>query len=506
MALMQKLYNVVKKFKDSRVYSKYAFLSTRASLVLVLLLSVFINYSEEKIILSAWAVTYIAATASIFMLRKKTFNFKWSFVLIIALDCFFVLNIFTRAGSLESYLIYAYFFLIATSSLEFGFKGSISTAVFITGFDYISTQVVSKTPFLFSPIFLRVGLSWLAALAFGLAARSISASNEKIQQLNAELDSKVTALVSASHVLGSINDFDKLILYFQETIGRIFGINEHALVLKPNQNAEQVILSCIGIDEISLSKNLFYIKDGLLTINSRFKDLGISIGATHKGTQGFYLLLVRSSCAQTILNDEDIFRTIFGQFILAIDNALLTKKAKEASLTDHLTGLYNQRYFYDRMADEINRAQRKARSLSLLIVDVDDFKKYNDLYGHLNGDKALAKVARVISESCRESDIAARYGGEEFVVILPDADKEGAIEVADRILEGIRKESFPGSENRQQVGLTVSIGISTYPKHGIEATEVIERADKALYRAKALGKDQAVVARRKRITVKQRVV
>jgi len=506
MALMQKLYSTVKKLKDSRIYSKYAFLSTRASLILILLSSVFLHQGGEKMVLLVWAAAYIATTAALFVLKKKITRFKLLFALVISTDCFFVLNIFTQAGSLESYLIYAYFFLIATSSLEFGFKGSIFTAIFITGFDYIFTQAISRTPFLFSPMLLRVGLSWLAALAFGLASRSISASNKKIQQLNAELDSKVTALVSASHVLGSINDFDKLVLYFQETIGRIFGINEHALVLRPNQNAEQVILSCAGIDEIGLSKNMFYIKDGLLTVNSRFKDLGISIGATHKGTQGFYLLLVRSSCAQTILNDEDIFRTIFGQFILAIDNALLTNKAREASLTDHLTGLYNQRYFYDRMSDEINRAQRKARNLSLLIIDVDDFKKYNDSYGHLNGDKALAKVARIISDSCRESDVAARYGGEEFVVILPDADKEGAIEVADRILEGVRKESFTGSENRPQVGLTVSIGVSSYPRHGIEATEVIERADKALYRAKALGKNQAVVARRKRTTVDQKAV
>ncbi|MDI6817438.1 MAG: GGDEF domain-containing protein [Actinomycetota bacterium] len=376
-------------------------------------------------------------------------------------------------------------------------------ALLVTAFDYYHTQGAPGELNFYGSIFMRIGFTWVGALALGITFQNISTNKSKITRLHEDLDSKITVLASASRVLGSINDLDKLISYFQETTSRIFGISKYALVIKTDERNEALLVSRTGVDESDLTENFFQFEEELLTADFKVSDLGLSIGATHKGTQGFYVLLVGGDGLQRILTDKDIFQTIFSQFIMAIDNALLVQKAEKASLTDHLTNLYNQRYFYVRMAEELNRAKRNKDNLSLLMIDVDNFKNYNDTYGHLSGDKALAKIAHLIKTAGRDSDIAARYGGEEFVVVLPDADGDAATEVAERIINNVRNEHYPGHSDELDVELTVSIGISSYPNHGAEITDIIERADKALYKAKALGKDRCAIARKKNVPKKR---
>jgi diguanylate cyclase (GGDEF)-like protein len=185
---------------------------------------------------------------------------------------------------------------------------------------------------------------------------------------------------------------------------------------------------------------------------------------------------------------------------------------RELVVKDALTGLYNRRYFYYRLNSEIQRAKRYGRTLSLLILDVDDFKKFNDVHGHLVGDELLrglaARMAGVIRRSdtmpSYEVDIACRYGGEEFAVILPEAasaqgaaaaerirasiETRGAIMVAERIRREIEQSRFEG------LGATVSIGVSSFPEHGTELDALIKSADDALYQAKRTGKNRVTVA------------
>ena len=418
-------------------------------------------------------------------------------------DFIFIAKMYTIIGPVESYLIYGYLTLILLASLRLGIRGSLTAALLITVFDYYYTQATPGGLYLYGSIFMRIGFAWIGALTLGIAFQNIFTNKSKIAQLNEDLDSKITVMVSASRVLGSINDMDKLIPYFQETASRVFDISKYVLAIKPNDSHEAQIISSAGVDESSLAENFFQLEAEMLMTDLKIKDLGLAIGATHKGTQGFYVLLVGGDGLQRILTDKDIFQTIFSQFIMVLDNALLLQKAEEASLTDHLTDLYNQRYFYVRMAEELNRAKRNKDNLSLLMIDVDDFKNYNDTYGHLSGDKALAKIAHLIKTAGRDTDIAARYGGEEFVVILPDADSDAATEVAERIIHNVRSEYYPGHTDEFDVRLTVSIGISSYPNHGAELIDIIERADKALYKAKALGKDRCAIARKKNVRKKQ---
>lgn len=160
------------------------------------------------------------------------------------------------------------------------------------------------------------------------------------------------------------------------------------------------------------------------------------------------------------------------------------------SVTDPLTELYNRRFLERRMEEELARSIRYGLRMSVMLLDLDSFKHYNDICGHQAGDQALRQVARILKRSVREIDTVTRYGGEEFCILLPETPNADARCVAERIRHGIENELFAGEENLPLGGLTTSIGISTYPDNGSSAMELVAAADVALYRAKADGRNR----------------
>lgn len=166
-------------------------------------------------------------------------------------------------------------------------------------------------------------------------------------------------------------------------------------------------------------------------------------------------------------------------------NELLT----DVSYTDHLTGLYNRRYLMEVLDREFSRARRNRNFLSLLIIDIDNFKGINDRYGHLGGDLVLAEAASVFQKELRGYDTAVRYGGDEFVAVISDASLSEAMIVAERMRVTIEESRFPGK--MAGVCITFSIGIAVHPSDGIDTVEdFIREADSALYRAKANGRNR----------------
>jgi diguanylate cyclase (GGDEF)-like protein len=164
------------------------------------------------------------------------------------------------------------------------------------------------------------------------------------------------------------------------------------------------------------------------------------------------------------------------------------KLFKSLSITDDLTQLYNSRYFYKRLKEEINKLIRHKQPLSLLLIDIDDFKKINDRYGHLQGDNFLKKAGSVIQNCLRKTDSAYRYGGEEFTIILPGTGIEAAINVAKRIRKGFVAQDFSSITN-ETLHMSVSIGACQFkPEEDMEA--FVKRTDDALYRAKRSGKNR----------------
>ncbi|HEO70262.1 MAG TPA: sensor domain-containing diguanylate cyclase, partial [Candidatus Hydrogenedentes bacterium] len=173
----------------------------------------------------------------------------------------------------------------------------------------------------------------------------------------------------------------------------------------------------------------------------------------------------------------------------------VNERLEVLAVTDDLTGLYNHRYFRERLEEECARAQRYQLPLSCIILDVDDFKRVNDTYGHLTGDCVLREIAARTSQMVRKSDIVARYGGEEFVVIMPQTDLEGAHTQAERIRKGICEKPFDGLPEDDRV--TVSIGTAVFDTQTMQDCEALIRtADEALYEAKKAGKNCVVTKQR----------
>lgn len=167
---------------------------------------------------------------------------------------------------------------------------------------------------------------------------------------------------------------------------------------------------------------------------------------------------------------------------------------RELAIRDGLTGLYNHRYFQEMLAMEAARAQRHQRAFSLLFIDVDHFKKYNDTYGHPLGDRVLCQLGEILKSRLRKSDMAARYGGEEFVLLLPETDEDGAMIVAENIRREIAQHPFPGRDACSNQAVTVSIGVAAFPRDGISAAGLLHKADQALYAAKYAGRNRTTRA------------
>ena len=182
----------------------------------------------------------------------------------------------------------------------------------------------------------------------------------------------------------------------------------------------------------------------------------------------------------------------------AIENVLLHEEAQRLSITDGLTGIWNRRYFQMQFRQVLATATRFDRTFSILLLDLDHFKKVNDTYGHRRGDEILVEFSQRVTTMVREVDTFARYGGEEFACLLTETEMSGALTTAEKIREAVRREPF-GEGEGTQLHLTVSIGVATYPDHGDSFVSLIEAADKALYRAKQTGRDQVCVAERLRL-------
>jgi diguanylate cyclase (GGDEF)-like protein len=182
--------------------------------------------------------------------------------------------------------------------------------------------------------------------------------------------------------------------------------------------------------------------------------------------------------------DAELLVTLAGQASITINNANLYHLA----ITDGLTQLYIKRYFNQMLHTEIRRSQRYKHQVSLILTDIDHFKKFNDTYGHQQGDAVLALVAKIIKQNVREIDIACRYGGEEFAVIAPETGSHAAMELAERIRTLVSKHPFPNLKGGT-LNVTLSLGIATYPNHCDDEETLIRAADEAMYACKHAGRN-----------------
>jgi len=189
----------------------------------------------------------------------------------------------------------------------------------------------------------------------------------------------------------------------------------------------------------------------------------------------------------------DFLETVAGHASSALENALLYTIVERESITDGLTGVYNHRYFQKRLSEYISLCQRRKRSVTfgLLIIDVDNFKLFNDRYGHQFGDTVLKTIVKELHSNLREGDLIARYGGEEFVILVPEATAKIIILISEKIREVVEQTQINYPQTNKVVSVTVSIGATLW--HPLDSpSTLISRADHALYKAKKTGRNQSV--------------
>jgi diguanylate cyclase (GGDEF)-like protein len=186
--------------------------------------------------------------------------------------------------------------------------------------------------------------------------------------------------------------------------------------------------------------------------------------------------------------DARFFSLVAQEIATTLERVWLFQKTFEASIQDPLTLIYNRRYLDTQLRREVRRAARYGHSLSLVVVDIDNFKEFNDAYGHIAGDDALKKVASILARSVREYDVVARFGGDEFVILLPETTKDMALDVADRLRCEIAQEYFHNSRDEHS-RLTISVGVINAPTDTSNYNELFPFADRVLYDAKHKGKN-----------------
>lgn len=238
----------------------------------------------------------------------------------------------------------------------------------------------------------------------------------------------------------------------------------------------------------------------LFIITSSTIQLGLKSGITIAGISSLAILIMDILCMPNVAVNKNFQNDLIlsGIFLLTawplgfyvkIEGEHISR-LEDLVNKDGLTGVFNHRYFHDSLKEKIILSEKNGEPISMIFVDIDYFKHYNDLYGHQRGDEVLRTIGNILKKNIRSTDIAARYGGEEFALILPKTTEEQALLIADRIRSVIEKTKFYGEENQPSGVLTASMGVSVFPVKAKSDIELIKSADDALYRAKFFNKNR----------------
>jgi diguanylate cyclase (GGDEF)-like protein len=321
---------------------------------------------------------------------------------------------------------------------------------------------------------------------------SVERSAADTESLNDQLRRRVQALQAVSDITEIVHsslDFDRVGPQVLEIVARAIGVKTCCLFVIDKAHSETLFSASQGTSEtladISGVASPAEVGD-FLTCVPVFE---------HDPTM---VLFCTTNEALDAMSDEDrlVLSAVASELVVAVENSRLYRLTSRLAVTDELTGLANYRHLQHRLDEELARASRYGKHLSLLMLDADDFKAFNDAYGHVTGDAALADLGSIIRSRVREVDVVARYGGEEFSVVLPETDAAGAFVVAEKIREAIELHRFIDGDGNRSCHLTMSIGLATFPTHGHDKDSVLREADDALYHAKNGGKNRVRTPRR----------
>lgn len=336
-------------------------------------------------------------------------------------------------------------------------------------------------------------------------------SNQQLEDANRKLTASLAefyTLQQISQAISSIFDMNELLKFVNDVIIGVMGVYHSTVALCHGpQNKLKVQVSSI-FDKKELAIVTDYINSDVLkpSIEEGHSMIDNYVNAEdYPFTQGRKIqslicvpLLAKGKTLGVVLiehNIQDAFDTdnvrlleiIAQQVSIAIENARLYQQMHDLATLDGLTGVYNRLYFQDKFQEEFKKAQENGYDLSLIMFDIDYFKKFNDTYGHMFGDLVLKTISAFIQKKLRKDDIFARYGGEEFVIVLPHTSLTQVAEKAEDFREGIAELTI--SDRVISASVTISIGVSSFPETAGRPSELIKTADDALYEAKHAGRN-----------------
>jgi len=315
-------------------------------------------------------------------------------------------------------------------------------------------------------------------------------SQREYHDLNDHLRRRLTELRAISEITDLIHstlDFEQVGQIVLEILSKVIELPGSALFIIDKERDETIFHASFGVAP-GLAKHTPYSYGPDAQIHG--EEMFTCTTLMDRG--GLMVILCASGERLERLGSEDriVLASVANELAVAVENSELYKLTRHLAITDELTGLFNYRYLLERAEEEIGRAKRFDRSVSLLMLDADEFKVYNDTNGHPAGDVALAELAMAMRSAVRDIDIVCRYGGEEFAILLPETDGEGAFVVAEKVREAVANHAFKNGEGERTEQITVSIGLSTYPGTADDREALLRRADDALYVVKRSGRNR----------------
>jgi diguanylate cyclase (GGDEF)-like protein len=326
-----------------------------------------------------------------------------------------------------------------------------------------------------------------------------------------KLKEALALLFELTRTMDAESDFETLIRSIPRKIAPALGYDEMAILTLDEKSGTLVVRATYGFPEADAVEGMtFQVGEGIsgtvavtgvpLIIPDTTKDPRYTHYKGKHRTTGSFIAVPMKVHGRLVgmfnvlgpetggFSEEDVrlLAALASYTALSIAHAEMNLQLRELSVTDELTGVANRRLLLDRLGRDVERARRNQKPLSVLMVDLDHFKRVNDQHGHLKGDEVLSAVASALGEGLRRLDTVARYGGEEFVVLLPDSPKAQALLIAEKLRLGI-KERLPGG-----VSITLSIGVASHPEDADREELLLDAADRALFVAKRQGRDRVV--------------
>lgn len=468
--------------------------------------------------------TFTAQMVIFFLGVRGSFDIKLAYLLAIVYDIIFVPVYVYYTGGIDSsfYLLLYLTISVAAYVLTFWF-GTIVNVFLVLGYLLAIFPEIELTDVF--DVSMRIGFVWVYSLGISYASDYLRRSERRLLKLFDTLNMRTSELEKSQAQLEMIYENTRILASNLKTeaiikdIVRILGAllqheffalilnDQHGILyyrMRFEKGRANYHLRAIDSDDpkMNLIKKVFQTQEPIIIKDaSRLNDypgLGSNpVSAmlvpltVHGESSG---VLVAESGMVNAFNErhQQMLSIVARSAALSLENAELHKRTEELTIIDELTDTYNYRYFVQKLQEEKRRAIRYDLPLSIIMVDIDWFKKLNDSYGHEAGNTVISGLSQIIKDCIRDVDIFARYGGEEFAIILPQTARDEATRIGERIREEVEAKIFETTTS-EKLKITVSVGVSSYPENGKSQEELVSIADQALYRAKGEGRNLVCV-------------